>query len=177
MSALLHSSQRYSREHATAMVCPDLAGVPRTDLPNEFTVHRVRRLPDDDASGVPVEQAAAACMRAEADIEGSLEGFVGFLRSLPAEAHLFAATDASGEVRATSASGCFGEDVNAFFVSTDPQWRGRGVASAMTSLALRDARDRGGTRACLDASSAGHNIYTRLGFHDVCPVTLFHLHD
>ena len=149
---------------ATAMVCADLATVPDVHLPSGLQLRRVRRLPGDDVEGVAVEAAAAACLRAEDVGAESLDGFVGYLRSLPAEAHLYAAIDADGEVRATAASGCFGDDVNAFFVSTDQQWRGRGVATAMTATALREAHRRGGRLACLDASEAGRAIYERLGF-------------
>lgn len=158
---------------ATAMVCADLATIPDMQLPAGLRLRRVRRLPQDDSAGVAVEAAAAACLRAENVTAESLDDFVGYLRSLPAEAHLYAAVDADGEVRATAASGCFGTDVNAFFVSTDSQWRGRGVATAMTAIALRDSFGRGGKLACLDASESGRHIYERLGFEHAGAITMF----
>jgi GNAT superfamily N-acetyltransferase len=158
---------------ATAMVCADLAAIPDMELPAGLQLRRVRRLPQDDCDGVAVEAAAAACLRAEG-VEGeALDDFVGYLRSLPPEAQLYAALDADAEVRATAASGCFGADVNAFFVSTDQRWRGRGVATAMTAIALRDSFGRGGRLACLDASEAGRHIYERLGFVPAGALTMF----
>jgi GNAT superfamily N-acetyltransferase len=170
---LLRTFPALGSEAATAMVCPDLAAVPAVDGPTELDVRRVRRLPDDDPDGVPVEQAAAACLRAEPEVIDSLEVFAAYLRSLPPAAHLFAAVDKDGEVRATAASGCFGADANAFFVSTDHAWRGRGVATAMTAFVLREAHQRGAVRACLEASAAGRSIYQRLGFVAACPLTMF----
>jgi ribosomal protein S18 acetylase RimI-like enzyme len=84
------------------------------------------------------------------------------LRRSPAR--FFAALDADGAVRATSASAVSGEDASVTFVNTDPAWRGRGIGTAMTALALRDARARGARRACLSATAAGQGIYARLGF-------------
>lgn len=170
---LLRVEQALSGEAATAMVCPDLAAVPAIDLPAELTLLPVRRRPDDAADGVAVERAAAACLRAEPSVDEPLDHFVAYLRSLPESAQLFAAVDGEGEVRATAASGCYGADANAFFVSTDAAWRGRGIATAMTAFALREAHSRGAVRACLDATAAGRGIYERLGFVAACSVTMF----
>jgi GNAT superfamily N-acetyltransferase len=170
---LMLADRTFNGEPATAMVCRELAAVPAVGLPAGLTLRPIRRLPHDDAEWVPVERAAAACLRSEPDAEGSLENFVAYLCSLPTTAHLFAAVDEDGEVRATAASGCFGEDANAFFVSTDEAWRGRGIATAMTSFVLREAGERGAVRACLDASPLGRGIYERLGFIAASPLTLF----
>ena len=158
---------------ASAMVCRDLAVVPELALPPELTLRRVRRRPEDEPDGVPVAAAAAACLRAESVPDEAIPGFVAFLTSLPPSSRLFAATDAAGAVRATAAYGRYGEDVNVFFVSTDPAWRGRGIASAMTAGALRAGREQGGVRACLDATRAGFGIYRRLGFDVAGTVTMF----
>jgi GNAT superfamily N-acetyltransferase len=170
---LLLAEPAFRGEEATAMVCRDLATVPAPDLPAGLTVRGVRRGAQDEPDGVPIDRAAAACLRSEPDVDESLERFVAYLCSLPPAARLFAATDADGEVRATAASGCFGQDANAFFVSTDQAWRGRGVGTAMTAYALRDAASRGAVRACLEATAAGRGIYERLGFVAVSPVTMF----
>jgi ribosomal protein S18 acetylase RimI-like enzyme len=79
-------------------------------------------------------------------------------------ARFFAALDDDGVVRATSGSAVYGEDSSVLFVNTDPAWRGRGIGTAMTALALRDARQRGARRACLSATAEGQGIYARLGF-------------
>jgi ribosomal protein S18 acetylase RimI-like enzyme len=79
-------------------------------------------------------------------------------------ARFFAAVDGDGVVRATSGSAVYGEDASVIFVNTEPAWRGRGIGTGMTALALRDARARGARRACLSATAAGQGIYARLGF-------------
>ncbi len=170
---LMADSGAHAGSAATAMVCPDLSALPDVAFPAGLTVRRVRRLDGDDADWVPLEAAAAACLRAEEDLDEQLDDFVAYLRSLPSAGHLYAAVDDEGEVRATAAAGCFDADVNAFFISTDRAWRGRGVATAMTATVLRDARDRGGSLACLDASAAGRHIYERLGFGAAGDLTLF----
>jgi ribosomal protein S18 acetylase RimI-like enzyme len=87
---------------------------------------------------------------------------LGLLRR--SRAAFFAAVDADGVVRATSGSAVYGEDARVTFVNTDPVWRGRGIGTAMTALALQHARERGARRACLSATAAGQGIYARLGF-------------
>jgi ribosomal protein S18 acetylase RimI-like enzyme len=87
---------------------------------------------------------------------------LGLLRSSPAR--FFAALDDDAVVRATSASAVHGDDASVTFVNTEPAWRGRGIGTAMTALALRDARARGARRACLSATAEGQGIYARLGF-------------
>jgi ribosomal protein S18 acetylase RimI-like enzyme len=124
------------------MVRPELETLP--DLPVEL------ELRDD----VPLE--AMVRLVAEPDV------VLGLLRSSPAR--FFAALDRDGVVRATSASSVYGEDASVTFVNTDPAWRGRGIGTAMTAHALRDARARGARRACLTATAAGEGIYARLGF-------------
>jgi GNAT superfamily N-acetyltransferase len=79
-------------------------------------------------------------------------------------AAFFAAVDAGGTVRATSGSRVSGEDAGVLLVNTEPGWRGRGIGTAMTALALRHARERGARRACLTATAAGRGVYARLGF-------------
>jgi ribosomal protein S18 acetylase RimI-like enzyme len=168
---LVRQSDRYNVSPATAMVCRDLGAVPHLGLPAGLHLMRVRRHAGDP-DGIPIGEAAAACLRAEDLPMSGLDDFVAYLMSLSAHARLFAAVDDAGQVRATAASGCVDGEVHAFFVTTDRQWRGRGVGSAMTALALHDARERGGVRACLDASAAGKGIYERLGFVAVTDLTI-----
>lgn len=170
---LMSTAAGYDEHACTAMTCADLSAVAPSDLPAGLELRCVRRLPHETGS-VALEDAAAAAVRA--DPEGApqqeLDGFVAYLRSLP-KAQLIAAVDRRGCVRATAGWSTFAGTAGVFFVSTDPGWRGRGVATAMTAAALRGAVDEGARRASLDASEAGVGIYLRLGFTAVGPMTQF----
>lgn len=76
-------------------------------------------------------------------------------------------------MRATSGCSVLDADAHAFFVNTDPRWRGQGVATAMTAAALDWVHTSGAQTASLDASQGGLSIYLRLGFEPVSPTTLF----
>jgi GNAT superfamily N-acetyltransferase len=171
---LIQQAAHWHGEDATAMICRDLTEVPTLPPPSGLTIRPVHRAPGDPTDGVPLEDAAQACLRADPQTAGHpLPGFIGFLQSLPPSTRLLAAVDDQGMVRATAGSSALGPDANVYFVSTDEQWRHRGVATAMTSAALVWARDAGAQEACLDASAAGLSIYLRLGFEAVATSTLF----
>jgi GNAT superfamily N-acetyltransferase len=170
----LQSLDRWRFTTVTAMVCPDLALVPAAAAVDGLTVRPVRRAPDDPDDWVPLEQALRACMEADpaaADVD--LNTAVTIFQSLPGVTRLFAAVDPTSTVRATAGSSVFGPDAAAFFVSTHQRWRNRGVATAMTAIALAWARETGAQGASLDATPAGRSIYTRLGFETVTPTTVF----
>ena len=57
-----------------------------------------------------------------------------------------------------------GEDVVLSFVATRPEARGRGLATVVTTAALRDAAERRKQAAVLQATAAAERIYARLGF-------------
>jgi predicted acetyltransferase len=59
------------------------------------------------------------------------------------------------------------------FVTTDPDWRRRGIARAMTAIALRAAEHAGAHQAGLDASRAGKALYLTVGFEAATPITRF----
>jgi GNAT superfamily N-acetyltransferase len=171
---LIEKSARWNGEDATAMICRDLTILPALPAPAGLTIRPVYRAPGDPVDGVPLEQAAQACLRADPQTAGHpLPGFVAFLQSLPPATRLLAAVDDQNVVRATAGSSALGSDANAYFVSTDQQWRHRGVATAMTSAALVWAREAGAREACLDASAVGLSIYVRLGFEAVATSTIF----
>lgn len=171
---LIEQAATWKGEDATAMICRDLSEVPALPAPAGLTIRPVHRAPGDPVEGVPLEQAAQACLRADPQTASyPLPGFIAFLQSLPPNTRLLAAVDDHDIVRATAGSSALGTDANAYFVSTDDQWRHRGVATAMTSAALIWARDAGAREACLDASAAGLSIYLRLGFRAVVQATIF----
>lgn len=58
-------------------------------------------------------------------------------------------------------------------VATRASARGRGIGSALTRQALRDARNEGYQVGVLQSSSMGHSIYETMGFRDSCIVGQF----
>jgi ribosomal protein S18 acetylase RimI-like enzyme len=155
------------------MIHRDLESLPCPGLPAGLTVRSVRRVPEDASDGVALDDAAALAVRADPGITDPPGTLADYLRSLPQTTRLFAAVDDTGAVRATSGSGVFGREASVLFVNTDPSWRGRGVARAMTATALRAARTGGARRASLVATEAGTSLYRRLGFESAGRMTRF----
>lgn len=171
---LLRGCGGWKRERTTtAMVHRDLQSLPRPALPTGLTLRPVRRLSDDAADGVPLEDAAALAVRADPGITDPAETLADYLRSLAPTTRLFAAVDDTDAVRATSGSGIFGREASVLFVNTDPSWRGRGIARAMTAAALRAAQLCGAQRASLVATELGVRLYVSLGFEAAGPMTRF----
>jgi ribosomal protein S18 acetylase RimI-like enzyme len=160
----------------TAMVCGELSSLSAPGLPGGLTMRPVARLPGDPADAVALEDAVALVAAVDATVAEPDE-FAAYLRSLPSEWALLAAVNADGAVCATSGGGAFGSDATVIFVNTDPRWRGRGVATAMTAAALLAAREAGATRAVLDATDPARGIYARLGFEVVTRTTRYSMRD
>jgi GNAT superfamily N-acetyltransferase len=59
------------------------------------------------------------------------------------------------------------------WVVTVPTARRRGIGAAMTTAALRDARDMGYNLAILTASPLGANIYKKIGFQECCTISKY----
>jgi GNAT superfamily N-acetyltransferase len=57
-----------------------------------------------------------------------------------------------------------------YWVSTVPQARRQGIASALAHRALADAREMGLKMAVLQATSAARGLYRRLGFDEYCTI-------
>lgn len=148
-------------EAGTAMLLADPGDIPLSPLDPALAVRAV-------GPAVSLEEAAAACRRADPDLTAAFDeqSWIAHLRRLP-RAELLAAVDRDGVVVATAGVSMLGSDATVFFVSTDPAWRGRGVATATTGRVLHAAAARGVTLACLDASDAGRGSYLRLGFQEV----------
>jgi GNAT superfamily N-acetyltransferase len=58
-------------------------------------------------------------------------------------------------------------DCGIYLVATAPEARGRGLATALMTRALVDARERGCATSSLQATARGRPIYERLGFRDL----------
>jgi ribosomal protein S18 acetylase RimI-like enzyme len=171
-TTLLNDHPAWRGGTATAMICRELRTVPAFPLPSELALRPVRRLTDDAPDGVPLTQAVAAAGLADQRIT-DLRALADYLRSLPPAFRLFAGVDDAGVVRATSGSGAFGTTASVIFVNTDPGWRRRGIALAMTATALRSAQQSGARNAGLDASDAGRELYLQLGFEAATPTRRF----
>lgn len=171
---LMADQPGYRAEPSTAMVCDDLASIAEPDLCCGLVLQRVSQHDTPAPGAVTLEDAAAAAMRADAGAApaDSLDGFVGYLRSVP-HAHYLAAVDEGGAVRATAATALWGDAAGVFFVDTDRDWRGRGIGTAMTAASLRDAARLGARTAILDSSRLGLSVYRRLGFDAVSDITMF----
>jgi len=60
-----------------------------------------------------------------------------------------------------------GTDAYVSMVFTKPEARGRGLATAVLTAALRDARDRGARTATLQSTPMAESLYVRHGFRPV----------
>jgi GNAT superfamily N-acetyltransferase len=115
--------------------------------------------------------AQAKAYRGQIPMNG--KGFEFWSFGLPRAFGLWAAVDDAGVVRATSGSATFEAMASVIFINTDPDWRRRGIARAMTAIAPRAAQQAGARHAGIDASDAGRELYLRLGFEDATVVTRF----
>ncbi|HTU94371.1 MAG TPA: GNAT family N-acetyltransferase [Solirubrobacteraceae bacterium] len=171
-AGLLDADPAWRAGNATAMTCHDLRTVCGPELPAELTLRPVQRLDGDDAAGVPLGEAVGAACRADPGLIDP-RTLVDHLRSLPHQFALWAAVDPEGVVRGTSGSAAFGTTASVIFVNTDPGWRRRGIAQAMTVTALRAAEQAGARQASLDASGAGRELYLSLGFQTATSIRRF----
>lgn len=60
-------------------------------------------------------------------------------------------------------------------VSTLPEYRNLGIGTAMTTLPLLDAKNKGFTIGVLQASEMGRSIYKRIGFTEYCTFDVLEL--
>ena len=108
------------------------------------------------------------------DVAYGFDGdFVRALGGLPGSTvHRYAAV-----LDGRPAAGMMTLDVNGdcliAFVATLPEARGRGLASALMTRSLLDARERGCTTSSLQATKMGQPIYERLGFRDLGPLQMW----
>ena len=72
-----------------------------------------------------------------------------------------------GDPVATSVAFPRGEVTGIFFVTTRPEFRGRGFDTALTWRAARVAQDSGTPHIFLQASEMGEPVYRRMGFQEI----------
>lgn len=66
-----------------------------------------------------------------------------------------------------------GTTLGIYNVATVPETRGRGVGTAVTAALMDIGAARGCDHAVLHATQMGVGVYERLGFEEVCPVSVF----
>ncbi|MHB0875228.1 MAG: GNAT family N-acetyltransferase [Anaerolineae bacterium] len=81
-----------------------------------------------------------------------------------------------GSPSATSALYLTGGLAGLYYVSTVPGARGRGLATALTARALREAKAEGYLTAVLQASPAGASVYRRMGFVACSTIPIYDYH-
>jgi GNAT superfamily N-acetyltransferase len=116
-------------------------------------------------------------MVAAARVNDVAYGFPGdferAFRALPPEpAHVYLAR-ADGEPACTVLTYERGGECGVYLVATQPTFRGRGLATALMSHALVDARGRGCSTTSLQATARGRPIYERLGYRDIGAVHMW----
>lgn len=152
------------RQQQWAMALPDLADLQPVPWPAGIEVREAAVRPA--AEGLPLAEVLSV------EVEHRRDDVPGPVRDIELEARMlrelsvrfFGALNPSGACVATA--GCRVVDGSALVaaVVTVPEYRRRGIATAMTRHVLDTARADGATEAFLDATDAGVGIYTRLGF-------------
>lgn len=100
---------------------------------------------------------------------GSEERFELYASAFDAFSHYIAFAD--GAPVGCASLFITGEIAGIYNVVTVPTYRRRGIGAALTSFALRDARDRGCTLGALQASPMSVSMYRALGFEEVCTIS------
>lgn len=68
-----------------------------------------------------------------------------------------------------------GKAAGAYFISTLPEYRGRGYSQAITAHLVQAAYNAGYDKVVLQASSAGRDVYDMLGFTEICKMDTYAL--
>ena len=95
-----------------------------------------------------------------------------FQRLPPEPARMYLAR-ADGEPACTVVTYEDAGECGIYLVATAPQARGRGLATALMSHALVEARGRGCTTTSLQATARGKPVYERLGYRDIGAVQMW----
>jgi GNAT superfamily N-acetyltransferase len=156
--------------------------VPEADTKSAELLAESGHLLDADPAGMAMELAGferpapEAWIEADADpadvarindVAYGYEGaFARALARLPDGAHSYVAEAQGGPAACTVAVDHEG-DCLITFVATLPNARGSGLATALMTRALIDARERGCTTTSLQATKMGQPIYERLGYRNL----------
>ena len=60
-----------------------------------------------------------------------------------------------------------------YTVGTPPQFRGKGYGRAVTEACMSDAKQRGYDTAFLQSSKMGYSVYQKIGFQEICKISIF----
>jgi ribosomal protein S18 acetylase RimI-like enzyme len=126
---------------------------------------------DDDSFQLAVEVMFAGFEMPEAIMPGFVERYRDFCIGPEAINRLFIAR-LGGRAVALALGFSMDGVVGVYNVATVPDARRRGAGSAATAAAMADARARGAHTAILESSAIGLSLYERLGFRQVCEVTI-----
>ena len=81
------------------------------------------------------------------------------------------AVERDGRLISTASSICYGKELAWIgMVLTDPEFRGRGLASRLMHRILEFLNGRAVACVKLDATDLGRGVYRKLGFVDECPI-------
>jgi predicted GNAT family acetyltransferase len=127
----------------------------------------------DNEDAVSLKRAADVVIASDPSAPASAEEVISWLSGLPGSVRVFAAVDHKGIAHATAACHVFREYAQIFFVSTEPEWRRRGIGQAMTVGALRAAASLGARHAILHATEDGMSVYKRIGFVPIGMLTRY----
>lgn len=154
VAAAGHALDASPRAMACELAALDLVAPARLDYQRDLPVETFETLTMRGFGGRP-EHA-----------RGALAGFD------EERAHRYIAI-ADGEAAATVGVWDDEGDAGIYYVSTLPAARGRGLATALMTRALLDARERGCETTSLQATKMGRPVYARLGFRDLGAIDMW----
>ncbi|HEY7025061.1 MAG TPA: GNAT family N-acetyltransferase [Candidatus Limnocylindrales bacterium] len=163
----------WSGHSEMAMVLRDIQAVSGSEPPNGLVLRPVIRGSADNEQAVSLKRAADVAIASDPSAPTSPEEVISWLSGLPDSVRVFAAVDQKGIAHATAACHVFGEYTQIFFVSTEPEWRRRGIGHAMTVGVLRAAASLGARHAILHATEDGLSVYKRIGFEPIGMLTRY----
>jgi predicted GNAT family acetyltransferase len=156
-----HGLRKVDTAHGMAMDLSHLS--PDFTIPEFLTITRVK---SKDELKLWCDVCKLGYPVTDADAEAFLSSFgcVGFDPNAPFQSYV---GWVDGKPVATS-TGYFAKDgiVGIYCVSTLEEYRGRGIARAMTAFPMLEAKKRGYSGAVLHSTNIGHGVYQNIGFQD-----------